>query len=127
MVVYIAASFLAYVLRLVYSRKALHWLDATIDSIAAISSGAFAGGIMSIYPAVPFAAQIAICALAGFIGPDLVMGLLSIFRVFKEAPDQFILKYIYAFRGIKNGMDMPEPGESKVNSFPNIPNSPKAD
>jgi hypothetical protein len=107
---YLGIALAAYVLRLVYGRKKVPLLEGVLDGLAAIFSGMFIGSVISIYP-FPNAAKVAIAGLAGFIGPDLFAGLLAITKAFKDSPDQFILKYIYAFRGVKTGMDIPTPTE----------------
>jgi hypothetical protein len=104
---YVCWALGAYVVRLLYGRKKVPILEGILDAVAALCSGLFMAAIITIYPAVPYAAQIGISALAGLIGPDLLAGVLAITKTFKESPDQFLLKYIYAIRGIKTGMDVP--------------------
>jgi hypothetical protein len=108
---YFGISLGAYVLRLVYRRQRVPLVEGFLDALAASGSGVFVGSFITIYP-MPTPAKIAIAALAGFIGPDLLAGLLAISKAFKDSPDQFLLKYIYAIRGVKTGMDVPTPPEN---------------
>lgn len=107
---HLVVALIAYVLRLLYGRKKVPLLEAALDALAAGVSGMFVGSVITIYP-IPHVAKVAIAGLAGFIGPDLFAGILAITKAFKDSPDQFILKYIYAIRGIKTGMDIPSPTE----------------
>lgn len=108
---HLSVALCAYVFRLIYGHKKVPLLEGALDAMAAALSGIFVGSVVSIYP-IPPAAKVAIAGLAGFIGPDLFAGILAITKAFKDSPDQFILKYIYAFRGIKTGMDIPTPTET---------------
>jgi len=100
----VAIAFIAYIIRTVFARKKITLTEFFLDALAAICVGVFVGNLVTIYP-IPDAAQLAMVAMAGFIGPDLLAGLLAIAKAFKDSPDQFLLKYIYAVRGVKNGMD----------------------
>ncbi len=102
----IAIALVAYVLRVVFARKKVTILEFAIDALAAIGVGLFVGNIVTAYT-MPETAQLAMVAMAGFIGPDLLAGILAVTKAFKDAPDQFLLKYIYALRGVKTGMDVP--------------------
>lgn len=109
-------ALLAYILRVVFARKRVSIIEFSIDAMAAIAVGLFVGNIVTAY-ALPNSAQLAMVAMAGFIGPDLLAGILTVTKAFKDSPDQFLLKYIYAVRGVKTGMDVPlekpEPKETK--------------
>lgn len=109
---YVCFPFGAYALRLVYGRKKVPWLEAVLDGFAAVGAGAFIGSVVSIQP-FPLPAKLAMASLAALVGPDLLSGILTIAKEFKNSPSQFILKYIYAVRGVKTGMDIPTPEEEK--------------
>lgn len=106
LVPYVVIALIAYFLRFIFARRKMRLSEALIDILAAMASGAFVGAVISIYP-FPSIARVAIAGMAGFIGPDFIAGLLAITKAFKDSPERFILQYIYAFRGIKTGMDTP--------------------
>lgn len=96
----------AYILRVVFARRRVSVIEFLIDALAAVFVGLFVGNIVTAY-LLPNAAQLAMVGMAGFIGPDLLAGILTVTKAFKDSPDQFLLKYIYAIRGVKTGMDVP--------------------
>lgn len=106
---FLGVALFAYVFRLLQSRKKVSFLSAMLEASAAVFSGVLTGSIVEIYPSFPLVSKIAIAGLASFIGPDLIGGLLTIGGAFKSSPEQFLLKYIYAFKGVKTGMDIPTP------------------
>ncbi len=105
-------ALLAYVLRLAHGRKKVPLIEGLMDGLAAVGSGMFIGSVVSI-TTYPLAAKVAMAGLAGLIGPDILGGLLAITKAFKNSPNQFILKYIYAVKGVKTGMDIPSPTEDE--------------
>lgn len=110
---FLFTAFGAYVFRLAFLRFKVPLLDGILDAIAATASGLTIGAVIQIYP-FPGIAKVAISGVAGFVGPDIVAGLLVILRAFKDSPQQFILKFIYAFKGVKTGMDIPTPPENPL-------------
>lgn len=47
---YIGVALIAYILRLVLSRKKVRITEAILDAVAALASGAFIGATITIYP-----------------------------------------------------------------------------
>ena len=125
----ITIATLAYVLRVVFARRKVTVSEFLIDALAAVAMGLVVGNIVTAY-VIPESAKLAMVAMSGFIGPDLLSGLLTVTRAFKDSPDQFLLKYIYAIRGVKTGMDTmiekpsPKP-DIKVEPVQDSPNTPE--
>lgn len=94
-------AFLAFSIRTIVRRQKVTILSFVLDALASVFVGVMVGNAIHAYDFPP-QVHIAIISLSGMIGPDILAGLLVLASNFKEKPVSFILKWIYAVRGVED-------------------------
>lgn len=92
-------AFFAYLIRVIVRKKKITFIRFVLDAVSAVFVGIFVGNVLYSY-GLPDQTRAAIISLSGMIGPDILAGLLVLTTMFKDSPNKFILKYIYAVRGV---------------------------
>ena len=94
-----ATAFIAYVVRVIMRRHYPTFWSFCLDAVSAVVVGVMAYNLTAHYR-LGEDVRAGIVALAGMIGPDLLAGTLVLTSTFAKSPSAFILKHVYAFRGV---------------------------
>ena len=93
-----AVATLAYVVRVVVKRKKITPLNFLLDLLSAAFVGIIVSNVLYAYT-LPQQVHVAIIAMSGVIGPDLLAGLLVLMNLFKNSPSSLLMQFLNAFKG----------------------------
>lgn len=91
----------AFVVKIVISRRKISLAQFCLDGFSAAACGVIVYNVLEAWPDLSPNVVAACAGMAGMIGPEILGGLLTLGKMFRDNPSGFLLKHISAIRGNK--------------------------